>query len=1236
MENTKESLKKLNTENEKQNIKTIQQKKEEFESIVRNYLESNPVVQTDRKIKELEIRFGTNTKLSRPISKIDYDNVIKRLYACGFKIDNPDGIQILRIQNEYVDSRTGQTKMSNIRAEITGTDLIQEYCRTNNLQKIIDMPSTTNKKLKFTQKLSAMDKNNAIIKRLDMDDFNFRVSYQTEQDFNIQSPLARNIISKWTESKKLFRFMNRIRFHHEDYPIFADLSIVKTAKKTNKIPIPQYTIQEAGVFTNIEHYEVELEVDNTRVGTGTPYSTVAPLINILRKCIRTVLSGIQGSKYPISFIERDFVLDSYIRLIHGKLDEKNKDKEDNEESEENEETEKSEKSENPNQKQEKRLPKNRRVLPKDFIGPASFTLQIENIVEETENTLITNIRKNYTVTEKADGERKLLYISDEGKIYMIDTNMNVIFTGAKTSEKTIFQSLLDGEHIKNDKNGNYIQLYMAFDVYYINKKSVREFIFDDSEQMENPESKQRLSLLRELISLIKPISILEEKGEVERKQPINNSDFKIACKSFSSGESIFKACSEILSKINDGLYEYNTDGLIFTPANLPVGGVDVNGPPGQLTKSTWEKSFKWKPAEFNTIDFLVTVKKDKTGKDEIHHIFQEGRNLEGVQNITQYKTLVLMCGFDERKHGFMNPCQEILNDNLPRFDDIDNEDKYKPMPFQPTDPYDPNACFTNIYLREEGSKLFMNTEEGEYFEENMIVEFKYVDTNDNGWKWVPLRVRYDKTAELNAGFKNYGNAYHVANNNWHSINHPITEEMISTGNGIPEYTLSDDVYYNRSNDETSTRSLRDFHNLYVKKNLISAVSNRGDTLIDYAVGKAGDMSKWIRSKLSFVFGIDISKDNIHNQMDGACARFLKARRKYPQMPLALFVVGNSGLNIRNGQAFGTEKDKQISNSVFGIGPKDAGLLGRGVYNQYGVANAGFQISSCQFAMHYFFENKTSFHQFLRNLSECTKVGGYFIGTCYDGKTVFDLLKEKDSGESVTIMKNDKKIYEITKKYDQTGFPAEEMSLGYAIDVYQESINKVFREYLVNFEYFTRIMEDYGFILVNKEEAKTMNMPSGSGLFSELFSHMENEIKYRPKLKDEYGTAWLMTPEERRISFMNRYFMYRKVRNVDVKKMSEIILQQSELLDRIGEENMKEMEKTVEDANIIIEEKSEKSTVPKKIKRKLVLKKYEPMNEETKETETQSTEIMQEPVEITEITEFKLIGEPMRLKVNRRK
>ena len=68
--------------------------------------------------------------------------------------------------------------------------------------------------------------------------------------------------------------------------------------------------------------------------------------------------------------------------------------------------------------------------------------------------------------------------------------------------------------------------------------------------------------------------------------------------------------------------------------------------------------------------------------------------------------------------------------------------------------------------------------------------------------------------------------------------------------------------------------------MFVKLKLIQGVSNKGDTLIDYAVGMAGDLPKWIRSKLKFVFGVDMSKDNIMNQLKGACARYLKANKKF--------------------------------------------------------------------------------------------------------------------------------------------------------------------------------------------------------------------------------------------------------------------------------------------------------------------------------------------------------------------
>jgi len=1142
--------------------KDVKQKKESFETLLHEYLESNPVVKRDGKTNELEVRFGINTKQAPPLSKINYDNVIKQLYSSGFKSTNIDGIQLLRIQSEYFDAKIGKTKTSNIRAEIVGSHMIQEYCKSNSLQTLINMASTTFNKIKFTQKASAIAKDGSVIRKFDMEDFNFRVAYQTEQDYNIQSPLAKNIISKWTDSKKLFRNMNRVRLYHDEFPIFADLSIVKMSKKIKHVPIPEYNIQDAGVFSNPEQYEIELEIDNNRVGPGTEFNTVPKLMAAIKQCIRIVLSGLQGTKYPVSYNECATVLQHYMVLVHGPSHDPTK-----------------------------------RIRPSNFIGPGSMTLQIENIVPMDEGSTVPNIRNHYTVTDKADGERKLLYISDQGRVYLIDTNMNVIFTGTKTGEKTIYNSLLDGEHIKTDKQGNIINLYAAFDIYYVNGVSTREFIFykeeeevelgEEEEKKEKKPIKTRLPLLRRLIDIMQPETVLEidESG----KKPVT--DFSVRCKAFeisSDKTTIFEASSAILSRWKDGLFEYNTDGLIFTPANMAVGASRPGGPAGPLFKSTWEDSFKWKPPEFNTIDFLVSIKKDKTGKDEVHHIFEEGRNLQNMQEVRQYKTIVLRCGFDERKHGYINPFQDILNDNLPAPKDIDNEDTYKPVPFQPTNPFDPTACFCNIELKEDGSKLFMTTEEGEYFEEHMIVEFKYDSQRADGWKWIPLRVRYDKTAELRANQKNYGNAYHVANNNWHSIHHPITEEMITTGQNIPEVEMSEDVYYKRSNEETSTRGLRDFHNLFVKRSLILGVAHRGDTLIDFAVGKAGDLSKWIYAKLRFVFGIDISRDNIYNQLDGACARFLNSRKKYNEndMPRALFITGNSSLNLRSGIACFTEKDKQITSAVFGEGPKDATLLGKGGYRQYGVGQSGFTISSCQFALHYFFENRMTFYNFIRNISECTKVDGYFIGTCYDGRTVFDTLQQQQNGESISIFKGERKIYELTKRYDQTGFPDDDLSLGYAVDVYQESINQTFREFLVNFTYFTRIMEDYGFVIVDKDVANRMKLPNGTGMFSDLFTFMENELRRNPNKRADYGTAYLMSSEEKRISFMNRYFVFQKRRHVDAKKLTQIALKSSELFLEVEEE--KPVKPT--GAKLVLRKKTENE--------KVVLRQFEQPAEES--------------------------------------
>ena len=48
------------------------------------------------------------------------------------------------------------------------------------------------------------------------------------------------------------------------------------------------------------------------------------------------------------------------------------------------------------------------------------------------------------------------------------------------------------------------------------------------------------------------------------------------------------------------------------------------------------------------------------------------------------------------------------------------------------------------------------------------------------------------------------------------------------------------------------------------------------------------------------------------------------------------------------------------------GAKDRQALGDGVYKQYGVGRDGFDIVSCQFAIHYFFKDKLTIHNFYKS------------------------------------------------------------------------------------------------------------------------------------------------------------------------------------------------------------------------------------------------------------------------------
>jgi hypothetical protein len=100
------------------------------------------------------------------------------------------------------------------------------------------------------------------------------------------------------------------------------------------------------------------------------------------------------------------------------------------------------------------------------------------------------------------------------------------------------------------------------------------------------------------------------------------------------------------------------------------------------------------------------------------------------------------------------------------------------------------------------------------------------------------------------------------------------------------------------------------------------------------------------------------------------------------------------------------------------------------------------------------------------------------------------------------------------------------------------------------------------------------------MFNELYTMMEKEIERYPAKREEYGTAMKMTAGERRISFLNRYMIFKKVRNVDAQSVAIGLLNSS-----IREEEVekKESEKATAVANSVIKVKK-----TRKLKEKLKL------------------------------------------------
>jgi len=878
--------------------------------------------------------------------------------------------------------------------------------------------------------------------------------------YNVQFSLNSETIKPTVESiteKNTFRFMKRIQLYHPDHPyVVIDCSIVKMLRDS-----PTKTMNQ--VFSMQPNYEIEAEF-------------IEPDKKIVEKEIKgeisfvitSVLKGLQRTNFPISYKEIANVQEEYKQLFPS--GEKSKDF--------------------------------------NFIGPNTVTLQHKNLplLNETE----------FMVTDKADGERKLLFISSALKLYLIPTSGKVENMNCKLQEQKGLPTVpfvLDGEHVFKDSKNQFHNTFYAFDIYYLNIEPMTDINKQNIGIDKNDVRSYDLPIRREVLMRVVNTVFLNITNLVENKYNIQYKQFL----PYSAGN----------CKL---LYEtptaYHKDGLIFTPTLYGVGLTSVDKPIVNR-RITWDLNFKWKPPEENTIDFYVhidtDVKKTITGRE--------------------YKVITLKSSYSSYSGKVVSDYTACPSVSVYQNFDVNSNGK-KLIPFIGGLPYDVTAFVCNCYTNEEGN--ICTVSEGhpvEVIENGSIVEFKYDRIKEKGWRWTPIRIRWDKTDP---------NAYTTAVKNWISIHNPVTYDMIVTP--IADESSSNekslrpteltDEYYTLKGKEKQHKLIRDFHN-DVKRILIEKIAEkvkithkRNPMLIDFASGKGGDIQKWDDVKCGFVLGIDINNDNLHNETDGAFMRVVRRkmqkvqRREQPGTPM-LFVEGSSSLRIKTGEAIKHDYENKIVQYLFGMDTTYPPMLPEQSRLPYGMCSKGFDIGSIQFALHYMFDSEESVIKFVYNLMDCIQLGGYFCATCFDGESIVELLKDIKKGESMSTAHDEYGTFKLSSTLDPSVVPfsniqkqyenteikqrtsSQFMSLSIGVKQLTLNKNKFLKEYLVFADYFIQVMSKHGFELATN----IREFPNGTGLFKTVDS------KYKDMSTD---------PNQEAISFLNRYYIFQKKKEFEFR------------------------------------------------------------------------------------------------------
>ena len=470
-----------------------------------------------------------------------------------------------------------------------------------------------------------------------------------------------------------------------------------------------------------------------------------------------------------------------------------------------------------------------------------------------------------------------------------------------------------------------------------------------------------------------------------------------------------KLTKEGFSKQIKEFYEqkrkYHIDGLIFTPEGL------FHKEAISHKKSKFDRivntgyantiSFKWKPRDQLTIDFYMMAHPTKKGSYVL---------CSGVDKATFDRLQMRL--FD----GYKAPA-------------TNNSHQYFPIQF---DAYD--GRFDYVWTPSKDELAICSNDKECHQLDGVVGEFKFASDASNDYKLLDKpqlqRLRLDRVRDVAKG-EYYGNNLRYAELIYHSIQYPLTIELMCSGNGQGYFAESDDWY----------KAQRSF-NSFVKTHLMETYlypKTEKSRIMDIACGHGQDMARSIELGFDEIVMLDRDVDALYDLLDRKYD--LRIRRK----------GASANIHVRR---LDLEETAENNIATLKLPSQSADHL------------------MINFALHYICHSalpggKDPLNEFAKFCGYYLKAGGNLMITTFSGQKIFDLLGNKSEWSS---QENDKIKYSIKK-----GFTSGTLtSMDQAVDVLLPfSAGTYYREYLVNYDYVQQIFEANGFKMIASDTFDSM-------------------------------------------------------------------------------------------------------------------------------------------------------------------